>query len=100
MIGNSVSSPRSSTDRVRRHRRRRAGGVRFVACMQVEVTPELVAGLVQRGYLVPASSGNGASRVTRDQIIAALEEALEDFSASSGKGLRAPNNMHLHRESS
>ena len=76
MNSNAVSSPRNSTDRVRRYRQRRAAGVKFVANLQIAITDELVAGLIRRGLLVPQLGPEGERRVTRNQINEALREIL------------------------
>ena len=78
---NSVSTRQTSTSRVRRHRQRQAAGVRFVACIRVEVTPELVAGLTGHGLLVPEKDENGSGRVTRAQITDALGKVVSDVLA-------------------
>jgi len=76
MNSNAVSSPRNSTDRVRRYRQRRATGVRFVATLHIPVTEALVASLIDRGSIVPLLGSEGDRRVTRGQIMAALKEVL------------------------
>ena len=70
-----VTRDRTSAERTRRYRERRRGGAVVVS---VEVEPEHVRALIERGYLKVEPDGEGTRRVRRQAIVPAIMAMLDD----------------------